>query len=98
MPFGAFNYIPMNYDTETHYDQQVNFIYEGYEYLWQGDYTVNNCGEDESDYAPSYGETEITIDHTSSLSYYDEATDLVIEVKPTPSLLAELEIEIERTL
>jgi len=54
----------MNYETETHYDQQVNFIYEGFEYVWQGDYTVNYSAEDESEYAPGYGETEIVIDHT----------------------------------
>jgi hypothetical protein len=88
----------MNYDTETHYDKQVNFIYEGFEYVWQGDYTVTNCGEDESEYAPSYGETEIQIQHTNSLSYYDEATDDVIDVIPTPSILLELEFEIERNL
>ena len=88
----------MNYDTETHYDQEVNFIYEGHEYVWQGDYTVTNCGEDESDYAPAYGETEISIDHTNSLFYYNETTDEVIDVIPTPSILIELEIEIERNL
>ena len=88
----------MNYNTESHYDKQFNFIYEGHEYVWQGDYTVNNCGEDESDYAPAYGETEIVIDHTFSLSYYDEASDDVINVIPTPSILIELEIEIERNL
>jgi hypothetical protein len=88
----------MNYDSETHYDKEVNFIYEGLEYVWQGDYIVTNCGEDESEYAPRYGETEIQIQHTNSLSYYDEATDDVIDVIPTPSILLELEIEIERNL
>lgn len=88
----------MNYNTESHYDKQFNFIYEGHEYVWQGDYTVNNCGEDESDYAPAYGETGIVIDHTFSLSYYDQSSDDVINVIPTPSILIELEIEIERNL
>ena len=88
----------MNYDQEQFYDQEFEFTYEGKEYVWQGDYSVTNWGESESEYAPSYGETEVTIDHTASLSFYDDATDLVIEVKPTPSLLAELEIEIERNL
>jgi hypothetical protein len=88
----------MNYDSETHYDKQINFIYEGHEYVWQGDYTVNNCGEDESEWAPAYGETEIVIDHTSSLFYFNAETDEVIEAIPTPSILLELEIEIERNL
>lgn len=88
----------MNYDQENYYDQEVEFTYEGKEYVWQGDYSVTNWGEDESEYAPAYGETEVLIDHTASLSFYDEETDTVIEVKPTPSLLAEIEIEIERNL
>jgi hypothetical protein len=88
----------MNYESETHYDKEVNFIYEGHEYVWQGDYIVTYCDEDESEWAPAYGETEIQIQHTNSLSYYDEATDDVIDVIPTPSILLELEIEIERNL
>jgi hypothetical protein len=93
------NNTPMdNYDCETHYDKEVIFDYEGKTYYWQGDYTVSNWGEDESDYAPAYGETEVTIDYTASLSYNDEETDEVIEVKPTRSLLMQIEIEIERNL
>ena len=88
----------MNYDQEQFYDQEVEFIYEGKEYVWQGDYSVTNWGEDESDYAPAYGEVEVSIDHTTSLSFFDEETDTVIEVKPTPSILAILEIKIERNL
>lgn len=88
----------MNYEQENYYDQEVEFTYEGKEYVWQGDYTVTNWGEDESEYSPAYGEAGVLIDHTTSLSFYDEATNTVIELKPTPSLLAELEIEIERNL
>jgi hypothetical protein len=86
----------MNYDSENFYDQEIEFTYEGREYIWVGDYTIEHTGEDESEYAPSYGEMEITIDHTTSLSYYDEDQDLNVEVKPTTSILMELEIEIER--
>jgi hypothetical protein len=88
----------MNYEQEQFYDQEIEFTYEGKEYVWQGDYSVTNWGEDESEYAPAYGEVEVSIDHTSSLSFYDEETDTVIDVKPTPSLLAILEIKIERNL
>jgi hypothetical protein len=88
----------MNYDSESHYDKQVNFIYEGFEYVWQGDYTVDHCDEEESEFAPGYGETEIIIDHTSSLFYFNPSTDEVIEAILTPSIMLELEIEIERNL
>jgi hypothetical protein len=49
-------------------------------------------GEDESEFTPAYGEMEITIDHTRSLSSYEHG----YEVIPTRSMLMELEIEIER--
>ena len=88
----------MNYETETHLDQQVNFIYEGLDYVWHGDYVVTYCGEDASEYAPGYGETEIQILHTNSLSYYDAEKEEVIEVIPTSSIICELETEIERYL
>jgi hypothetical protein len=45
----------MNYDQEQFHDQEVEFTYEGKEYVWQGDYRVINWGEDESEYAPAYG-------------------------------------------
>jgi hypothetical protein len=88
----------MNHEQETYHDQEIEFTYEGKTYYWQGDYTVANWGEDESESSPAYGEVEITIDYTATLSYNDEKTDEVIEVKPTPSILAELEIEIERNI
>lgn len=88
----------MNYDQDTFYDQEIEFTYEGKEYVWQGDYSIANLGEDKSEYAPAFGELEVTIDHTASLSFYDDATDLVIEVKPTPSIILEIEIQIERNL
>jgi hypothetical protein len=88
----------MNYQQEQFHDQEVEFTYEGKEYVWQGDYRVINWGEDESEYAPAYGGVVVLIDHTTSLSFYDEATDTVIDVKPTPSILAELEIAIERNI
>jgi hypothetical protein len=88
----------MNYDQEQFYDQEIEFTYEGKDYVWQGDYSVTNWGEDQTETEPAFGEIEVSIDHTARLSFYDDATDLVIEVKPTPSILAELEIEIERNL
>ena len=84
----------MNYDSENYFDQEINFTYEGQDFVWTGDYSISSFGEDESEYAPSYGEIEITIDHTYSLySYEDDA-----EIIPTPSLLMAVELHIERNL
>jgi hypothetical protein len=82
----------MNYETENFYDQEIEFTYEGKEYVWQGDYTIEHIGEDESEYAPAYGEMEICIDHTSSLICYEQGKEVI----PSRSMLMALEIEIER--
>jgi hypothetical protein len=86
----------MSYESENYHDQQVEFTYEGKEYIWEGDYTIEQNVEDESECAPAYGEFEVTIDHTTSLSYYDEDTEINVEVKPTNSILVELQFQIER--
>lgn len=88
----------INYESENYHDQEIEFTYEGREYIWQGDYSIEYTGEEESEYAPAYGEAEVVIDHTTSLSYYDEDLEVNVEVKPTPSILMELALEIERTL
>jgi hypothetical protein len=82
----------MNYETENFHDQEITFTYEGQDYLWIGDYTIEHTSEDESEYAPAYGEMEIFIDYTRSLSCYEHG----YEVIPTRSMLMELELEIER--
>jgi hypothetical protein len=82
----------MNYDSENFFDQEITFTYEGKDYLWIGDYTIEHTGEDESEFAPAYGEMEINIDHTTSLSSYEHG----YEVIPTRSMLMALELEIER--
>jgi hypothetical protein len=81
----------MNYDSENFYDQEIIFTYEGKDYIWIGDYTIEHSGEDESEFAPAYGEMQVTIDYTSSLSCYEEAN-----VVATRSMLMEVELEIER--
>jgi hypothetical protein len=86
----------MSYESENYHDQQVEFTYEGKEYIWEGDYTIEQNVEEESECAPAYGEFEVTIDHTTSLSYYDEDLEVNVEVKPTNSILVELQFQIER--
>ena len=85
-------------DTENFYGEQVEFTYEGRDYIWEGDYSVNTWGEtSDYDYA-GCSEVEVLIEDTTSLTYYDEATDDHIEVVPTKSIIYTIEIEIERNL
>ena len=84
----------MNYDSENYFDQEITFTYEGQDFVWTGDYSISSFGEDESEYAPSYGEVEVRIDHTYSLYSYEDDCDII----PTPSLLMAVELQIERNL
>lgn len=81
----------MNYDSEQYFDQEIQFSYEGKDYLWTGDYTIDYFGEDESEFAPAYGEMEVKITHTSSLSSYEDGAEII----PTASILMAVELEIE---
>ena len=82
----------MNYEQENYYDQEVMFDYEDKTYLWQGDYSITNFGEEESEFAPAYGEIEVKIENTHSFSCFQDESEII----PTPSLLMQLELEIER--
>jgi hypothetical protein len=82
----------MNYNSENYFDKEITFTYEGKDYLWIGDYSIEHTGEDESEFAPAYGDMQITIHHTQSLSSYEHGFDVI----PTPSMLMALELEIER--
>ena len=82
----------MNYTSEDYFDKEITFTYEGKDYLWIGDYTIEQTSEQGSEYAPAYGEIDITIHHTQSLSSYEHGFDVI----PSPSILMALELEIER--
>ena len=84
----------MIYESGTYYDEEVTFTYEDQDYVWVGDFTVEFYHEEESEYAPAYGEVEVKIDHTSSLASCEDG----IEITPTPSMLASVEFQIERNL
>jgi len=93
-PFGGFTLNPkkMNYNLDHYTDQEVDFTYDGIDYKWIGDYTIEYYGEDESEFAPAYGEMEVRINHTSSLMSYEDGADII----PTASILMAVELEIER--
>lgn len=90
--FTETQYKTMNYDQEQFYDQEVMFDYEDKTYIWQGDYSVTSWGDDESEFAPAYGEIEVKIENTYSFSCFQDESEII----PTPSLLMQLELEIER--
>jgi hypothetical protein len=83
---------------ETFLNQEVSFIYEGAELTWFGDYSVRTWGE-ESDYDyPGDCETEIEILHTDKIEVWSDHFNNWVLIDATPSILAELEWEIEKSL
>jgi len=88
-----------NYDdTETHYDQEIEFTFEGEQYIWHGDYSIRTWGETSDwDYCGD-SEQEVEIDDTVSIRKFDEDNNDWIDVKPTNSMICEVSIEIERKL
>lgn len=82
----------MNYETENFFDKEVTFTYDGIDYLWIGDYSVDESIEEESEFAPAYSEIEVRITHTSSLASYEHGFDIA----PTASMLTAVELEIEK--
>lgn len=82
----------MNYETENFFDQEITFTYEGQDYLWMGDYSIESFIEEESEFAPAYGEIEVKIEHTNRILSYEHG----YEVIPTQSMIMALELEIER--
>lgn len=91
----------MNYqdhETEHFNDKRLDFSYEGRDYIWYGDYKVETTGDAGDHDTPAYYEVEVEVLETSFCTYYDEATDEVVEVEPTKSMLTEIEIQIQRNL
>lgn len=82
----------MDEQTEKFYDKEVTFTHEGLDYLWVGDYTIDQSIEEEGEFAPAYGEIEAKITHTSSLASYEHG----ISFTPTQSMLMAVELEIEK--
>jgi hypothetical protein len=79
-------------------DQTINFMYEGEEYTWKGDYSVRQFGEESDRDYPGDCETEIAILETEYIETWSEKEANWIRVEPKSSMLIELEFEIERNL
>jgi hypothetical protein len=83
---------------EIFLNQEVSFIYEGAELTWFGDYSIRQFGEHPDWDYPGDCETEIEILHTDKIEVWSEVLQDWVNLIPTPSILLELEWEIEKTL
>ena len=82
------------YEQEAYYDQEIEFEYDGKTLYWSGDYTVTLWGETADWDNPGSSNSEVEIDFTSGLCYFDESTNVEVEIKPTNEILAQVEFEI----
>jgi hypothetical protein len=85
-------------NTESFYDKEVAFTYEGEEMLWNGDYNIHSWGENPDYDYPGDCETEIEILSTDRLEKWSEETQEWVPVDEKPSILMAVEWEIEKSL
>jgi hypothetical protein len=84
--------------TTRHEGQIIDFTHMGEDYQWEGDYDVNESGEESTSDVPGWSEQTVEIVHTQSLAKWDSDLDQWIEIKPTHSVLTALELFIESEL
>jgi hypothetical protein len=83
---------------EPYYNQEVTFNYDGEELTWFGDYGVRTLGEEPDRDYPGDQENEIEILHTDKIEAWSDHKENWILIDPTPSILAELEFAIEKSI
>ena len=86
------------YETEQHFGVEIEFRYDGQDYIWKGDYEVNSWGEDSDHDYPGDCEAEVEILDTDTLIKWDEMMEMWVDVEMTRSIQAKIELEIERGL
>ena len=80
------------------YNQKVTFNYEDKEMTWSGDYEINRSGEESDWDYPGDSETTIIITNTDNIEMWSEELEDWVHIAPTPSILAELEFAIEKSI
>ena len=85
-------------NSETFYNQEVPFTYEGEEMVWFGNYQVIQFGEHSDDDYPGYHETEIEVFETDKIEKWSEEEQDWLWVDEKPSILLAVEWEIEKSL
>ena len=85
-------------NSETFYNKEVPFTYEGEEMVWFGNYQVRQFGEQSDDDYPGYHETEIEVFETDKIEKWSEEEQDWLWVDEKPSILLAVEWEIEKSL
>ena len=86
------------YETTSYSDRVVDFTQMCEDYQWAGDYDIEEEGEADTDTCPGWSEKTATITYTKGIFQWSEASDMWIEITPTPSLILALEMKIESEL
>ena len=85
-------------ETEQHFGVEIEFRYDGQDYIWKGDYEVRNWGEESDHDYIGDSEFEVELLDTDSLIKWDELQEMWVDVEMTRSIQAKIELEIERGL
>jgi len=85
-------------NTESFFNQEVTFTYDGEEMVWFGNYQIRQFGEQSDDDYPGCQDTEIEILETDKIEKLSEESENWVLVDEKPSILLAVEWEIEKSL
>lgn len=86
----------METNSEVHENIEMSFTYEGEHLIWSGDIEVTE-EIDRGDYdTPDYSEVTYNVIRTNSLQRYNEDTGDWGDVEVTPSIIWEIELNLDK--
>lgn len=86
----------METESELHENIELTFTYEGEDLIWNGDIEVTEQ-IDRGDYdSPDYVETTYNVVRTNFLQRYNEDSGDYEDVEVTPSIIWEIELNLDK--
>lgn len=86
----------MEYESELHENIELTFSYEGEDLIWSGDIEITEEIDRGDNDTPDYAETTYKVVRTNSLQRYNEDTGDWEDVEVTPSIIWEIELNLEK--
>lgn len=86
----------MQTESELHENIELTFTYEGEDLIWNGDIEVTEQIDRGDHDTPDYVETTYNVVRTNFLQRYNEDTGDWEDVEVTPSIIWEIELNLEK--
>lgn len=86
----------MEYESELHENIELTFSYEGEDLIWNGDVEITEEIDRGDNDTPDYSETTYNVVRTNSLQRYNEDSGDWEDVEVTPSIIWEIELNLDK--